>query len=158
MIDLDLSHTATDEAADLEATLATGIQLNGASFQFTSYAGEPADANLDFTIFNRLNEQIELKDFGKGIGTISFAFIALAPKFFIKEQAIRYQADHQEIAISLSLDYEQFITATPETAIEMMKALYLKGLRALLLFNIRDFDVEAFIKAVERTLNEEVVE
>lgn len=131
-----------------------GMKLNAKEFGFTSYANEPASDKLDFVVFNRLNKKLNLQNFGNGIEHILFAFIALDAKFFRQEQYIKYYPKQKEVHLSLELDYEQFATANSETALEMMKQLYLSGLRALLLFQIQDFDVEELIEAVEMVLAE----
>ncbi|MEN0050017.1 MAG: hypothetical protein AAF806_23340 [Bacteroidota bacterium] len=150
----DIPGLRPDEIAELEEIVAADIPLNTDAFGFTAYADSAALDKLDYTAFDRLNEQIDLNNYGKGIVKFVFAFIAFDPKFFPQDQHIQYYPNHKRVGISLELDYATFIAATPEAAVQMMKELYLKGLRALLLFNIRDFDMEGLIEAVEKTLNQ----
>ncbi|MEM9847280.1 MAG: hypothetical protein AAF847_05290 [Bacteroidota bacterium] len=154
-MDINTVGLRPNEIAELEEMVAAGVPLSTDAFGFTTYADSLAHAKLDYTIFNRLNEQLKLEDFGEGLIKISFAFIALPPITFPQDQHIQYHPNHKRVGISLELNYETFIAATPEVAIQMMKDLYLKGLRALSLFNIRDFDMEGLIAAVEQAFEEE---
>jgi hypothetical protein len=137
------------EAEQLASAVAAGIKLNDDDFQFTCYAFEEVYPKLDFTIFKQLNEQIHLQQFGEGLKVIGFAFIALP---YTQEHGIRYFPSYKEVSISLTMDYEQFVNATPEEAMTMMKQVYLNGLRVLPLFAIPDFDVTGLIGAVEKAL------
>ncbi|MEM9847282.1 MAG: hypothetical protein AAF847_05300 [Bacteroidota bacterium] len=142
------------EAEELAELAAMGFQFKDKPFGSTAYADSPAIEKLNFVPFDNLNEQINLEDFGERITKIVFAFIAFDPKFFPQDQHIQYYPNQKRVSISLELNYETFIAATPEIAIQMMKDLYLKGLRALSLFNIRDFDMEGLIAAVEQAFEE----
>jgi hypothetical protein len=158
MIDTDFPGLSTEEKMDLAAAIAAGVKLNDNEFQFTSYADEIAHQKIDYTAFDRLNSMLSLKDFGEGIKVVGFAFIAMASKFFPQKQHIEYYPNYQRVQISLELNYEQFLEATPEAAINMMKELYLNGLRVIPLFNIKDFDIQGFIAAVEDALAEPIEE
>jgi hypothetical protein len=149
---VDRSGLKPGEAEELAEFVAMGIELNKDAFQFTSYAHEEVSSKLDFTVFDALNNQIDLKEFGEGMNIIGFAFIVLPPTTFPQEQHIQYYPNHKEVSISLPLNYEQFVNATPEEAIMMMKQVYLNGLRVLPLFAIPDFDVAGLIGAAEKAL------
>ncbi|MEM9887133.1 MAG: hypothetical protein AAF849_14665 [Bacteroidota bacterium] len=152
MIDIIEEYSEAEELADF---VATGFEFDENQFGCTAYIDSPANENLNFRTFDNLNEKIDLSEFGEGVTKILFAFIAFNPKLSPHKQVIEYLPNHKEVNISLELDYENFINATSEAAVQMMKDLYLKGLRALLLFNIRDFDMEGLIEAVEQALEEE---
>ncbi|MEM9847281.1 MAG: hypothetical protein AAF847_05295 [Bacteroidota bacterium] len=154
-MDINTAGLRPNEIEELKEFAAMGFEFNKDAFSFTSYSGESSHKNIDYTIFHRLNEQIDLEDFGTGIENIGFAFIALPPTTFAQDQGIEYYPNYREISIGLSLNYEQFVEATPEAALEMMKTLYLTGLRVLLFFDIRDFDMEGLIAAVEQAFEEE---
>ncbi|MEM0994362.1 MAG: hypothetical protein AAGI49_15085, partial [Bacteroidota bacterium] len=145
----------SSEVEELADFAAMGFEFDDNQFECTAYVDSQANVYLNFAPFDRLNEKVNLEDFGGGVTEIFFTFIAFDPKSSSHRQVLEYLPNHKKCNISLELDYETFIAATPEVAIQMMKDLYLKGLRALLLFNIRDFDMEGLIAAVEQALEEE---
>jgi hypothetical protein len=152
---IDLPGLKPSEAKELAELAAKGFKFNESEFGVTSYVDSAVYEKMNYTIFDRLNEQLKLEDFGTGIKHIVFAFIALGSTS-TQEQGIQYYPNHKEISIGLALNYEQLLESTPEAAVNMMKELYLNGLRVLPLFNIKDFDVQGLIAAVEAALEESV--
>lgn len=141
-----------DELKELMELEAMGYQLNQDSFQFTAYMSEKAQKKLATSIFDGLNEQLDIQTYGTGIEEIGFAFIALAPEFFPENQNVEYFPEDKVALIALQLNYEKLIAASDDEAIDMMKSLYLKGIKVLSIFDIEDFDIEQLYKDIEHYL------
>ncbi|MEM8529004.1 MAG: hypothetical protein AAGG68_30515 [Bacteroidota bacterium] len=140
------------EIKELQELEAMGYQLNQDVFGFTAYVDMEVNKKLDTTIFDGLNEQLDIETYGIGVEKIGFAFIALAPKFFPENRRIEYFPDDKVVLMKLQLNYEKLIAASNEEAVEMMKQLYLRGVRVLDLFEIEDFDIERLYTDVENYL------
>ena len=64
-----------------------------------------------------------------------------------------FKKEEKIATLNLQLNYEQFLAADNVEAVEMLKALYLKGIQMLSFFNIEDFDFEIFLDELQQHLS-----
>jgi len=97
-----------------------------------------------------LNDNIDLNNYGNGLKDIDFIFIALRPTNTIHEEELFFDPEKKELSISLKLNYEKVVSASKDKMMELMSALFLKGLDQAKDLDIPDFDVEKLREDAER--------
>lgn len=97
-----------------------------------------------------LNENIDLSTYGEGVEKYYFTFIVVKPTNTIHEEELFFNPEKKELSISLKLNYEEVEAASKDKMMELMSALFLKGLDQANDLEIPDFDVEKLREDAER--------
>lgn len=149
----DIADLRPEELEEIEAFEAKGFVPEFRAFGFTAYFDEAVKNKFYLFDFEVINHNLNIADYGDGIHRIIFSFTALAPNIPPENEYVVFKKEEKVATLNLQLNYEEFLAADNEEAVEMLKALYLKGIQILSFFNVEDFDFGRFLSKVKESLS-----
>lgn len=103
-----------------------------------------------------LNQHLSLSNYGSGLTSIAFIYIATSPIDEIHEECFAYSRKKKELFIQMRLPYDEVGQASTADALHLMACAYLETLREKLpLKKVADFDHLRFVRDVQRLFESE---
>jgi hypothetical protein len=100
------------------------------------------EQKVDHQAIQKLVDQLDPTDYSDTVKNIVFFYTAM-PNPRNHPEDIEFETDTNTLGLSLQLNYDQFMAASPEEALDMMKQLFLKGIDRYQELNL-DFNTEQF--------------
>lgn len=92
-----------------------------------------------------LNQYIQLSNYGEGVKSIGFIFLAVPPNNTLHEQVVEYTRKDKKVFMQLKLPYEQVIQSDKQQVLQLMATTYLHANEHFLnQLHIPNFDSQCF--------------
>ena len=98
---------------------------------------------VDHQAIQKLVDELDLANYSNTVKDIVFFYTAMPDPGPNHAEVIQYDEESHTLGNHMQLDYDQFMAASPEEALDMMKQLFLKGIDRYLELNL-DFNTEQF--------------
>jgi hypothetical protein len=148
---MNTTYLTKDEVEALEIMRTIG-NVDERPIGFTSYSidGFPTSKLHKEALAQLLNDNIDLSNYGQGVSQIITAFVVYPNS---ENQSYKTQYENGLIDLDITLNYELLLIDSKEQAFERVKSAFLDTVKEVLpMFEIKDFDVNAFIVDLENVL------
>ena len=120
------------------------------AFILTKQTWHEVSDKLDLnSIANVLNSSIILTDYGDGLSSVYFTFVAVKPESPLHEDTLKFDSASRRLEASLNLSYEHVKSSTRLDVLKMMAMLFYLSIDLWEKLDIHGFSLRRFKEDVE---------